>query len=209
MAKGSPWPPSTSASARCPSGRSTSRWGASLRSSARSARRSYGADNPLIGSPLAYQYLTSLRPDSAARLRGRPRWPCGAAAGGRATRIGSDGLGSGPARDRRRSLGHRASQVRIGRERRLAGRGGDARGRCPTRACATTTPASSSPAALEVRPSLGLILGASASRGDYLSREAGRVPSRRRSRASYRAAGFGVDVEYSRGLLAPARRRRC
>jgi len=27
-------------------------------------RRSYGADNPLIGYPLAYQYLTSLRPDS-------------------------------------------------------------------------------------------------------------------------------------------------
>jgi hypothetical protein len=28
------------------------------------ARRSYGADNPLIGFPLAYQYLTSLRPDA-------------------------------------------------------------------------------------------------------------------------------------------------
>lgn len=27
-------------------------------------RRSYGADNPLIGYPLAYQYLTSLRPDA-------------------------------------------------------------------------------------------------------------------------------------------------
>src|SRR5690349_24372932 len=28
------------------------------------ARRSYGSDNPLIGYPLAYQYLTSLRPDA-------------------------------------------------------------------------------------------------------------------------------------------------
>jgi hypothetical protein len=28
------------------------------------ARRAYGADNPLIGFPLAYQYLTSLRPDA-------------------------------------------------------------------------------------------------------------------------------------------------
>src|SRR5262249_46813692 len=28
------------------------------------ARRSYGADNPLIGFPLAYQYLTSLPPDA-------------------------------------------------------------------------------------------------------------------------------------------------
>ncbi len=28
------------------------------------SRRSYGADNPLIGFPLAYQYLTTLRPDA-------------------------------------------------------------------------------------------------------------------------------------------------
>jgi hypothetical protein len=28
------------------------------------ARRVYATDNPLIGSPIAYQYLTSLRPDS-------------------------------------------------------------------------------------------------------------------------------------------------
>jgi len=28
------------------------------------ARRSYGVDNPLIGFPLAYQYLTSMRPDA-------------------------------------------------------------------------------------------------------------------------------------------------
>ncbi len=42
------------------------------------SRRSYGADNPLIGFPLAYQYLTSLRPDAVPssaddllRMRGR------------------------------------------------------------------------------------------------------------------------------------------
>src|SRR6185295_3883213 len=29
------------------------------------ARRRYGSDNPLIGYPLAYQYLTSVRPDAA------------------------------------------------------------------------------------------------------------------------------------------------
>ena len=41
-------------------------------------RRAYGHDNPLIGYPLAYQYLTSLRPDSVpanadelVRMRGR------------------------------------------------------------------------------------------------------------------------------------------
>ena len=42
------------------------------------SRRSYGHDNPLIGSPIGYQYLTSLRPDSVpadldelVRMRGR------------------------------------------------------------------------------------------------------------------------------------------
>jgi hypothetical protein len=42
------------------------------------ARRSYPQDNPLIGDPLAYQYLTSLRPDAVPataddllRMRGR------------------------------------------------------------------------------------------------------------------------------------------
>src|SRR5204862_2525194 len=41
-------------------------------------RRAYGNDNPLIGYPLAYQYLTSLRadavpasPDELLRMRGR------------------------------------------------------------------------------------------------------------------------------------------
>ena len=58
---------------------STSRSAACRRPSARSARRTYAIDNPLIGYPLAYQYLTSLRPDAvpasadelicAARLR--------------------------------------------------------------------------------------------------------------------------------------------
>jgi hypothetical protein len=52
------------------------------------ARRSYGADNPLIGYPLAYQYLTSIRPDAvpstaddllAMRGRGwRVSYPVGA-----------------------------------------------------------------------------------------------------------------------------------
>src|SRR5215203_911003 len=54
------------------------------------ARRSYGADNPLIGYPLAYQYLTSIRSDAipataddllAMRARGwRASYPVGAAA---------------------------------------------------------------------------------------------------------------------------------
>ena len=51
------------------------------------SRRAYGRDNPLIGLPLAYQYLTSLRPDALPltvddllRMRGRgwrPSYPLG------------------------------------------------------------------------------------------------------------------------------------
>lgn len=52
------------------------------------ARRAYGRDNPLVGIPLAYQYLTSLRPDALPltvddilrmRTRGwQPSFPLGA-----------------------------------------------------------------------------------------------------------------------------------
>jgi hypothetical protein len=54
----------------------------------RYARRAYGADNPLIGWPLAYQYLTTLRPDaipssadSLLAIRGRG-WRVGYPAAG-------------------------------------------------------------------------------------------------------------------------------
>ena len=57
---------------------STSRSDACRRPSAPFARRTYATDNLLIGYPLAYQYLTSLRPDSLPasadellRMRGR------------------------------------------------------------------------------------------------------------------------------------------
>ena len=69
---------STRGSARCRTADSTFRSAASRQRSAALVRRTYGHDNPLIGSPLAYQYLTSLRADSAPadeqellRMRGR------------------------------------------------------------------------------------------------------------------------------------------
>jgi hypothetical protein len=56
------------------------------------ARRAYGRDNPVLGAPLAYQYLTSLRHDAAPasvddllRMRGRgwrPSFPVGATSPG-------------------------------------------------------------------------------------------------------------------------------
>ena len=78
---------STCASARGAIDRSTSRPGAFRRRSARSHGGEYGAGNPLIGYPLAYQYLTAVRPDALPastddvlrmRARGwRPSYPIG------------------------------------------------------------------------------------------------------------------------------------
>ncbi|MBI3263483.1 MAG: hypothetical protein HYZ58_10075 [Acidobacteria bacterium] len=58
------------------------------------ARRNYAADNPLIGAPLAYQYLTSIRPDAIPisaddllRMRGRG-WLTGYALGDAKFRAG-------------------------------------------------------------------------------------------------------------------------
>ena len=55
-------------------------------------RRAYGRENPVLGTPLAYQYLTSLRPDAQPatiddvlrmRARGwRPNFPIGTSAAG-------------------------------------------------------------------------------------------------------------------------------
>ena len=126
-----------------------------------SARRSYGADNPLIGSPLAYQYLTSLRADSlpasaddllAMRGRGwRTRYSIGSSVWDRGLPvIAGDRWDTGV-------------EVRIGKEP-------------VSLAAALSLGTLSDPRVrddnagkqiwvrLEVRPALGLIVGASAAR---------------------------------------------
>lgn len=160
------------------------------------ARRSYGADNPLIGYPLAYQYLTSLRSDALPataddllRMRGR---------GWRS----SFPLGK-PEPDRGLPL---VSALRwdTGVQARIGGEPVEL-------AAALTTGTLSSPrvrddnggkqlsARAAFRPLLGLVLGASAARGAYLSREAtrGLPPEVKADRFLQRA--WGLDLEYSRG----------
>jgi hypothetical protein len=160
------------------------------------ARRGYGADNPLIGYPLVYQYLTSLRADAlpasaddllVMRGRGwRTHYPIGSGtwdrglpliAGdrwdtGAEVRIGGEPL----------SLSAALSQGTLSDPRVRDDNGGkQVSGR------------------LEFRPVVGLILGASASRGEYVSREAaGALPGPLGS-GSYTQQGLGADAEYSRG----------
>ena len=78
------------------------------------ARRDYGDGNPLIGYPLAYQYLTAVRPDAlpastddVLRMRGRgwrPSYP-----------IGSLEVCARPAAHHGVSLGHRRAGARRAR----------------------------------------------------------------------------------------------
>jgi hypothetical protein len=160
------------------------------------ARRGYGSDNPLMGAPLAYQYLTSLRDDSlpataddllVMRGRGwRNHYP----------------LGSG---DWDRGLplvfGDRwdtGVEVRIG-EHPVSFTAAVSQGTLSAPRVRDDNGGKQVSARLEARPLVGLILGASAARGEYLTREAsGAIPAAVR-RGSYAQAGLGLDAEYSRG----------
>jgi hypothetical protein len=159
-------------------------------------RRAYGAGNSLIGFPLAYQYLTTLRTDALPRdandlLRARGfgwlvSYP-----------VGNPYPGPGlPVMDGQRwDVG---AEVRIGRE--------------PVQFAAALTQGSLShprvgdnnggkqvSGRLQATPLTGLVLGLSGAAGPYLDRDLdSALPLDQRGRARrQRAAGF--DLEYSRG----------
>lgn len=174
------------------------------------SRRAYGTDNPLIGYPLAYQYLTSLRSDAmpasandllAARGHG---WETAYPVGGTAVNSGLplvDGL-----------------RYPVGVEVRVGNRPVEV-------SAALTTGSLSSPrltgsgvgsqlsAHVTVYPTTGLVLGASASRGRYLERSvldalglktqgpqaSGGDPQASDEGARDTQQAFGFDAEFSRG----------
>jgi hypothetical protein len=158
-------------------------------------RRAYSADNPLIGYPLAYQYLTSLRPDAIPAstddlllMRGRGwrssfpigspteapgvplasafRWDTGVQARWSGTRIEAAGsITAGTLSDPRISDNNNGRQ--------LAAR-------------------------VSAKPTIGLVVGASAARGEWLSKTViDRLPEVVRN-GSYTQRAFGADAEYSR-----------
>lgn len=152
-------------------------------------RRTYQADQALIGYPLAYQYLTSLRPDALPfnaddllRMRGRgwrSSFPQGSSYAGPGMPLIS------------------AFRWDTGVEARWAGERFDA-------SAAVTTGTLANPrlrddnggrqlaGRLGTRPVTGLVVGASASRGAWIS---GEVPG---ADASYTQTALGADAEYSR-----------
>jgi hypothetical protein len=157
------------------------------------ARRSYANDNILIGYPLAYQYLTSLRPDAVPRdadellsMRGRG-W------------LSQFSLGN-TALDRGLPLAT-AFRWDTGIQLHTKQTWGEATG-------AVTTGSLGNPLVSDdnagkqvagrvaVHPVAGLVLGASGARGPFLSREA--VNGANAVRGTYTQAAIGFDVEYSR-----------
>ena len=159
------------------------------------ARRTYPADNLLIGYPLAYQYLTSLRPDALPadanellRMRGRGwlsnysigdlrpdnglpiasgfRWDTGVQVhAASATVEGAAAVTTG-------SLGNPlVGDDNSGKQ--LAGR-------------------------LAFKPVPGLIIGASGARGPYLARSAVRAAPPSSRSGGFNQTAVGLDAEYSR-----------
>jgi len=160
------------------------------------SRRPYASDNFLIGLPLAYQYLTSLRADALPAsaddllaMRGRgwlSRFPIGSGAA-------AHGLPLVAAL--RWDTG---VEVRVGDE--------------PVSVSAAVTQGTLSDprvvdnnrgkqvsARLEVRPAVGLVLGASAARGPFVARSASNELPPGTSTRRLDQDAFGADVEYSRG----------
>ena len=157
------------------------------------SRRPYGPENPLIGYPLAYQYLTSLRgdaipaqPDDLRQMRGSgwlASYPIGSAEWapgvplvsafrwdtGVQARIGSSRADASVALTTGTLSNPRLGDDNGGRQ--IAGRA-------------------------TVRPIVGLEIGASAARGGFLSRDATRPLNLDADSFTQRAVGF--DAEYSR-----------
>jgi hypothetical protein len=162
------------------------------------ARRSYatGTDNPVIGYPLAYQYLTSLRADAvpataddllANRAEGwRPSFPIG-------SRVAATGVPLVT-----------AFEWDTGIQGRMAWRTIEF-------SAALTTGTLSEPRVrdnnggkqiagrLAWRPGPGLVAGVSGARGEYIADAVTSLLPMATSRSAFVQRAWGLDLEYSRG----------
>jgi hypothetical protein len=159
-------------------------------------RRSYEADNPLIGYPLAYQYLTSIRADALPagtdellQMRGRG-WlatysiPAATSAPGvplaNAFRWDT-GIQAHAATDRIDLTGSLTTGTLSNPRFRDDNGGRQLAGRAAFHTVA------------------GLIVGASAAHGAFVSREAAQAAAPGEPAGRYAQTAWGADVEFSRG----------
>jgi hypothetical protein len=153
-------------------------------------RRSYAADNTLIGEPLAYQYLTAMRDDAGPaavddllrmRARGwRTRYPLGSS---------SASAGLATINTQRWDVG---VQARLSWAR-IEAAAGVTKGSLGNPRVNDDNDGKNVVFHAAWRPRMGLVLGVSAAQGRYLARELEASLGRRRQRA------LGADGEYSRG----------
>ena len=160
------------------------------------SRRTYASDNPLIGYPLAYQYLTSLRPDSLPRdadellrMRGRG-W------------LSTFSVGNSYAEHGMPLV----SALRWDTGVQAHGRRG-----AVTAAAAITTGTLGNPLVRDdnggkqvagrvlVEPTVGLKVGVSGARGQFIGDEAAQASGRDGDGGQFTQSAWGADVEYSRG----------
>jgi hypothetical protein len=159
------------------------------------ARRAYNADNPLIGHPLAYQYLTSLRADAIPastddllRMRGRgwqPSFPIGSAANAPGLPVVSS-LRWDTGVQARWSSG------------RVEAIGAVTAGSLSDPRVSDNNDGRQVAVRIAATPVVGLVLGASGARGAWLSRDVtDNLPDGLSGRTHLQRA-FGLDAEYSR-----------
>ncbi len=159
------------------------------------ARRRYDSDNPLIGYPLGYQYLTNLRPDATPlttddfarnRARGsRPYYPVGSY---------SPRSGLPLVEPLRWDTG---IEVRLG-SRPLELSAALTQGTLSNPRVEDDNGQKQIAARLAFRPSAALVLGVSASRGGYVANELHEALADSSPGAFYQNA-LGADFELSRG----------
>jgi hypothetical protein len=159
------------------------------------ARRSYGTDNPLIGYPLAYQYLTSMRPDAIPanaddllfmRARGwRATYPVG-------------NLQPGPGVPLISAYRWDTGIEAHGTVRMFDFSGAVTVGTLSNPLVSDDNRGRQYSGRVSATPTVGLVLGLSASRGAFLVRSLQDTYGAG-ARGSFPQDAIGVDGEYSRG----------
>jgi hypothetical protein len=159
------------------------------------ARRPYANDNLLIGYPLAYQYLTSLRPDALPAnadelLRMRARgWLSNFSLGNPSAHYGMS-IASAFRWDTGVQV-HAATRL-------VEGAASVTTGSLGNPLFSDDNSGKQIAARVAVRPTAGLILGASASRSPFVERATLRVLPAAAQSGSFTQTAWGADAEYSR-----------
>jgi opacity protein-like surface antigen len=159
-------------------------------------QRRYGADNLLIGYPLAYQYTTAVRADAipasanevlANRARGwAPRYTIGAGRGVSGLPVvNTSGWSPGVAVS--------------GATERFTGKLAVTRGGLAAPGSAAWHGRWEVTGRAEFKPTVGLVLGVSGARGAFIDDALSPVVATAVENRSPRETAFGVDVEYSWG----------